>query len=647
MYIEVLPNPQIIGINLSSAIDLNNGPLLLYSAKKSAFCNNGLKLYLDCRFPLVERGSVYFEFDGTVDTGIWTFSLQLSTTPTKPSVPLSVSAYAELSADSTVTVAAWTSVDRKLHSPTDGPVIIYARVTDGDLPLAGAKVTAEVRQPQGGVVEVELTDGGTGYPDVTSGDGIYSGYMTTFGSVPGFYSLMVRAEDGAGSARIPTHSVGVAEDCCGSAYPVLSTLPTPPFTRVVMGSSFYLTQGVQFFIRNGVPAIQDIFPPSRITDLRVEDYMKDDLEVVLTWSAPGGDFNTGSAAKYEIRSYTSRVGLTDGNFSVVGIPVHEGSVPAPGPSGTQELCSVALPWANEMFYYGVVAVDQWDNRGPVSNLVPVFIREVVVASEGALARNMSTATSLPSSVLEVFEDNLMVYIIAGCVTGIVLIILIVILISLRISRSKTAKKPKRELITEISSPTLIHSSSNLHGILKDSSLSVLPSKQSPSEFSIDYAVYKSGLPPSGRDDISWAILPTYTNSAFRKSSDTLVDSGYYRAGEPVDNVSEFYRPASDYVTYQNLGLKEVGRGDVSDGGTGTTSSTDCEQSETCSDKNLPNFKDAGKDATAEFHSLIVTGDGWRHMEGEGAKLSVSGPLSLQGMSDYDIQEKRRRRESFV
>ena len=92
-------------------------------------------------------------------------------------------------------------------------------------------------------------------------------------------------------------------------------------------------------------------------------------------------------------------------------------------------------------------------------------------------------------------------------------------------------------------------------------------------------------------------------------------------------------------------------GDVSDGGTGTTSSTDCEHSETCSDNNPSPFARSAKDsasriATAEFHSLIVA-EGWRNGGAEAAKLSVSGPLSLQGLSDYEIQEKRRRRESFV
>ena len=613
------------------------------------------------RFPLVERGSVYFELDGLAEAGIWSFAVALAAA--KPNIQLSVSAYAELSADTTVTVSTWTSVHGRLASPLDGPVIIYARVTDGELPVSGARVTVQIRKPQGEIVKLQLGDEGTGYPDITAGDGIYSGYLTSFSSVAGYYSLEVVAEDGAGSARIPTPSAAMAEDCCGSVYPVVSSIPTPSFRRVVMGSSFYLTQGVQFFIRNGLPRIEDIFPPSRITDLRVEPGKgSEGLQVVLGWTAPGGNFNQGTADRYQIRAYTNRADAT--NSSRSGVLVHEGSVPRPGPAGSVEQCAVTLPLANQIFWYGVVAVDAADNHGPLSNLVPVMTRELVLEAQASSTKNL-TGIALHPSVLEVFEDNLMVYIIAGCVTGIILIILIVILISLRISKTRNAvsKKPRRDqYITEISSPTLIHSSSNLPGILKDSNLSVLPpgSTGKCSDFSLDYAVYKtggSGMPAGNRDDISWAILPTYSNSAFKKSSDTLVDSGYYRAGEQVDNVSEFYRPCTDYVTYQNLGLKEgvvsAGGGDVSDNGTGTTSSTDCENSETCSDKALPHFgqqdggggKDASRNAASEFHSLIVTGESWRG--GEAGKLSVSGPLSLQGLSEYDIQEKRRRRESFV
>ena len=73
----------------------------------------------------------------------------------------------------TVTVSTWTTADGRLSRPSDGPVILYARVMDGSFPVAGASVLAEVRGPQGGLVSVDLVDDGSGYPDVTSGDGIY------------------------------------------------------------------------------------------------------------------------------------------------------------------------------------------------------------------------------------------------------------------------------------------------------------------------------------------------------------------------------------------------------------------------------------------------------------------------------------------
>ena len=126
------------------------------------------------RFPLVERGSVYFEFPGPepVETGIWSFKLKLAPAPTKSTVDLSVAAYA-VADGPTVTVSTWTTADGRLSRPSDGPVILYARVMDGSFPVAGASVLAEVRGPQGGLVSVDLVDDGSGYPDVTSGDGIY------------------------------------------------------------------------------------------------------------------------------------------------------------------------------------------------------------------------------------------------------------------------------------------------------------------------------------------------------------------------------------------------------------------------------------------------------------------------------------------
>ena len=257
---------------------------------------------------------------------------------------------------------------------------------------------------------------------------------------------------------------------------------------MVVAPSFAVTVAVQYFLRGGVPRMQDIFPPSRISDLQLAQYGNNNNEVEsinstllarLVWTAPGGDLTSGQATGYEIRCYTNRESLAEGTFSQTGIPVHASAVPRPGQPGSRDFATVTLPWANEVFYYGVVALDEDGNRSPVSNLVPVFAREAPSpAPQAELRQGNMSAASLPSTVLEAFEDNLMVYIISGCITGIALIILLVIVISLRISRRKSVK-PKRDLIKEISSPTLIHSSSTIPGILKDSShLSVLP-KGSP------------------------------------------------------------------------------------------------------------------------------------------------------------------------
>ena len=316
---------------------------------------------------------------------------------------------------------------------------------------------------------------------------------------------------------------------------------------MVVAPSFAVTVAVQYFLRGGVPRMQDIFPPSRISDLQLSQYgnnndnnnnevesINSTLLARLTWTAPGGDLTSGQASGYEIRCYTNRESLAEGTFSQTGIPVHASAVPRPSEPGSRDFATVTLPWANEVFYYGVVALDEDGNRGPVSNLVPVFAREAPSpAPQAELRQGNMSAASLPSTVLEAFEDNLMVYIISGCITGIALIILLVIVISLRISRRKSVK-PKRDLIKEISSPTLIHSSSTIPGILKDSShLSVLP-KGSPGTFenshdatlllvlpmltmvlsSGGYSQDYSGYPAPG-EDVSWAILPTYTNSAFQ------------------------------------------------------------------------------------------------------------------------------------
>eukprot|EP00090_Calanus_glacialis_P035817 TRINITY_DN6109_c0_g1_i2.p1 TRINITY_DN6109_c0_g1~~TRINITY_DN6109_c0_g1_i2.p1 ORF type:complete len:1093 (+),score=204.46 TRINITY_DN6109_c0_g1_i2:1-3279(+) len=603
------------------------------------------------KFPLVERGSIYFDFESESETGIWTFKIALVNAPSIPFPKLTVSSYAMKTLPVTVQLKSWSNVRGASSSQISEPVLLYAEVMQGSLPVSGAEVVAKIGRPGGDTIEVILTDTGTGYPDITAGDGIYSAYFTSFSAQRGLYGVTVTASDGSGSARIPTVSSGTAEECCGSSYPTVSTIPTPPFKRIFMGPSFYVSQGAQFFIKDGIPEMRDIFPPARITDLHVEKHIENSLQVQLSWTAPGGDFAEGKAAAYEIRYSSNKTQLYDQDFKMMAIPGIETSIPHPGESGEIQFTKVQPPLPNEVFYYGLVSIDQAGNRSPVSNLAAVFVREITTEQPTSENNVVNASThSLPSTVLDSFGDNLLIYIITGGLSGIAILILIIILILMQVSKRKSSKKPcKMELIKEISSPTLIHSSSGLHGILKESNLSVLP--EHSSNFSLDYSSYKMGQ-TQDNGDISWAILPAYSNGGFEKSSETIVDSGFYRAGEVVDNVCEFYEPVAEYGIYQHLARDKkyeqgVGMEDISDNG---TSSTDCELSETNSDKRLQKFRDLSKIATGEFHSLIVTSDDWnlKHPSADGeSSLSVSGPVSLPHFSEIDFAERRRRRESFV
>ena len=131
----------------------------------------------------------------------------------------------------------------------------------------------------------------------------------------------------------------------------------------------------------------DIYPPNRITDLRIDDTLNlpssttisssDQLQAALSWTAPGDDFNYGKAAFYEIRCYTRPQVLRDPvEFEQKAIPVPRNLLPLPLEAGALQKATVSLPWPNEVFYYAIVGVDDVGNRGMVSNLVPIFAAEV-------------------------------------------------------------------------------------------------------------------------------------------------------------------------------------------------------------------------------------------------------------------------------
>jgi hypothetical protein len=524
-------------------------------------------------------------------------------------------------------------------------------------------------------VEMVLRDDGSGYPDITRGDGIYSAYLTQLTPEAGFYSMTVRASDDGGKASIPKPAENLSVDCCGSDLGVdtLLTVPTGPFSRHVTSPAFLVTKGVEWVVRNGQqPEVQDVFPPSRIFDLSVMNYVNQTLYATLTWSAPGGDLDAGKAARYEMRCYTNADALTGKNFATMGIPVHESLLPVPAEYGTRQVATVGLPWANEVFYYGIVAHDDAGNRGLVSNLIPVFAAEASTPHSGDSDYDdnlLGVGSNMSSAVMEAFGNHdMLTYIVAGGVSGLFLILLVIVLIAVCRCRRKVSEKKKQNERTQIFvndieatihpngalpdvTPEKVPVAANTYGDVWTTAhvSNHTPTSDDYNPLSNDYMMYNGGQHSS--EQASWAYMSTQQQQGLPQQQMFLA-----RQAATVAPVHDYRHYPDDPMsgvtpTYQNWTKPP------SDNGTATTSSTECsnyEESSDHSENNNNNNKRHG-------YALRVQprDDESRHY-GDDGTLAMASPyhaapvstdpstlsLSPSFGSEWS-KERKRRQESLV
>ncbi|KAG3283534.1 calcium-activated chloride channel regulator 4-like [Ictidomys tridecemlineatus] len=254
----------------------------------------------------------YLSIPGTAQVGTWTYSLQAKATET---LTMTVTSRAASSSVPPITVNA------KMNKDTNSfpsPMIVYAQVLQGYLPILGANVTAIIESNSGKIEVLELLDNGAG-ADTFKDDGVYSRYFTSY-SENGRYNLKVRAHGGTDSARrslqyplnraayIPGWVVdGVIE---GNSSRPETTEDTQTilenFSRTASGGAFVVSQVPD---STNVP-LPDLFPPSQITDL---DATSEGDHINLTWTAPGDNFDVGTVQVYIIRISGNITDLRD-NF---------------------------------------------------------------------------------------------------------------------------------------------------------------------------------------------------------------------------------------------------------------------------------------------------------------------------------------------
>ena len=109
--------------------------------------------------------------------------------------------------------------------------------------------------------------------------------------------------------------------------------------------------------------IEDIIPPSDITDLQVVEGYTPNLHTInIRWTAPGDNGNVGTAAYYDIRYALEPIDENNWNDAL-----EVNNPPDPEPAGNLQNYSVTGLDAATIYYFGIKAFDENNNSSNVSN----------------------------------------------------------------------------------------------------------------------------------------------------------------------------------------------------------------------------------------------------------------------------------------
>ncbi|XP_058537284.1 calcium-activated chloride channel regulator 1-like [Ochotona princeps] len=245
--------------------------------------------------------SARLRIPGIAETGTWTYSLL-----NKYLVPqlLTVTVTTRAKSPTTLPVIATAHMSRNT-ALYPRPLIVYARVSQGFLPVLGINVTAIIEAEDGHQVTLELWDNGAG-ADTVKNDGIYSRYFTEYRG-NGRYSLKVHAQARDNRARLslrPQQNKALYVPGYVENGKIILNSPRPETkaekAEVIMEDFSRLTSGGSFTVSGAPPGDNQthVFLPGKITDLEAK--IKGDY-IQLSWTAPGYVLDKGRAEEYTIR----------------------------------------------------------------------------------------------------------------------------------------------------------------------------------------------------------------------------------------------------------------------------------------------------------------------------------------------------------
>ncbi|XP_073499256.1 calcium-activated chloride channel regulator 1-like [Phyllobates terribilis] len=379
------------------------------------------------------------QIPGTAEMGAWHYSL-CNGFSSSQAIGITVTSKAVDANVPPVVVNAHMNQDT-INFPN--PIVIYASVSQGLLPVINVKVTAIIEENNGNSQTLELLDNGAG-PDIAKNDGVYSRYFTSF-SINGRYNLKVRVESRKKKARLvlprnrALYIPGYVENGVVSMNPPRPVideeqLEVDTFSRTASGGSFVISN-----IPPGLPT--DIFKPEKITDLEAKIV---DESVSLSWTATGDELDQGTATNYDLRMSVNPKDLRDNFEGSTQVNISSYSPQEAGNRETFSFVPENVVIANgTILFFALVAIDKVDKRSDVSNIaqaalvIPPTPAPTTASSTAPTAASSTAPTAAPTTDS---SDGLDITIITLIVCSTVILICIIISITTCIVSCQRKKK---------------------------------------------------------------------------------------------------------------------------------------------------------------------------------------------------------------
>ncbi|XP_063283432.1 calcium-activated chloride channel regulator 1-like [Pelobates fuscus] len=301
---------------------------------------------------------------GTAERGPWIYNLCNRQTRAE-AIGITVNSKAANINIPPITVNA--HMDKDTNNPPN-PMIIYASVSQGLMPVKGAKVTAIIESATGRVSTVELLDNGAG-ADIVKNDGVYSRYFTDF-TDKGRYSLKVRVESDENKSRLvvpKNRALYVPGYIENGTIHMNPTRPEVKDEDLSLGAFSRTSSGGSFILESAPSSSQpDVYKPEKITDLEanIEDQM-----ITLTWTATGDDLDKGNASRYDLRMSTDLKGLRENFINATQVNI---SSLIPQEAGFIETFRFApenvVIENGTVLFFAIVAIDKVSQKSDPSNI---------------------------------------------------------------------------------------------------------------------------------------------------------------------------------------------------------------------------------------------------------------------------------------